>query len=154
MAGDAVLFDEGAVIDAIPGCQESERAWPLCPNRQQKTLDKGGVLSPTALAEEKKAVRNVSKLTCRQVRNALFAVALCAFALVPSQPFGLPVPTVGQPAHAYAPGAACVAARTVMVFAAAEAAYWAQSSSVFAPFRLQAALSELAIATTLSLAVC
>ena len=103
---------------------------------------------------ERPAMRTFSKSTyLAHVRNALFAVVLGAFALVPSQPFGVPVPTVGQPAYAYAPGA-CAAAKTAMIFAAADVAYWSFSSHWSAPFRLQIALSELAIATTLYAAVC
>ena len=52
----------------------------------------------------------------KTLRNVLFALALGSIAVSPTQ-FGVPIPEVGAPAHAYAP---CV----IELQAVIEAQYW------------------------------
>lgn len=89
----------------------------------------------------------------RHIRSLSLAIVLSVLILGPSRPFGVPVPTVGEPAQAYF-ALDCVDVRNNMVFAAAEVAYWTYSSHPLAPSYRQMALIDLAVWTTIYLTEC
>ena len=89
----------------------------------------------------------------KYLRSLSLAIALSVLILGPSRPFGVPVPTVGEPAHAYF-GIDCVDARNNMVWSAAEVAFWTVSSHPSASAFRQMALIDLAYWTTIYLVEC
>ncbi|MCY3820890.1 MAG: hypothetical protein OXH52_16270 [Gammaproteobacteria bacterium] len=89
----------------------------------------------------------------KHMRSLGLAIALSVLILGPSRPFGVAVPTVGEPAHAYF-GLDCVDVRNNMVWASAEVAFWTVSSHPSAHVFRQMALTELAYWTTIYLVEC
>ena len=87
------------------------------------------------------------------MRSLGLAIAFSVLILGPSRPFGIPVPTVGEPAQAYF-SVDCVYVRENMIWASAEVTFWTFSSHPNAHVYRQDALIDLGYWTTMYLVDC